>query len=285
MKKCVVVIPLYKEHPEKSEIASFRQCLTILKLHDISVVTYQNLNLAEYHAVSKEIGKHFDIQYFHQDYFKSVQGYNKLCLTFSFYERFIDYEYMLIYQTDAWVFRDELDYWCDKGYDYIGAPFFEAIQDGLYSFDMSGVGNGGLSLRKIQYCTKVLKLNPRRLSLAISFLINQYIQLCKHHIKFKRWYMKLYAVCACIVKMCGYHNTLDYFLKKTKTNEDYIFGIFIKGTKKINVNIPDCIEAMQFSFEVHPEFLYNKNEGELPFGCHAYLKWDYNNFWAKYINC
>ena len=30
---------------------------------------------------------------------------------------------MLIYQLDAYVFKDELLNWANKGYDYIGAPW------------------------------------------------------------------------------------------------------------------------------------------------------------------
>ena len=30
---------------------------------------------------------------------------------------------MLIYQLDAFVFQDDLAYWCQQNYDYIGAPW------------------------------------------------------------------------------------------------------------------------------------------------------------------
>jgi hypothetical protein len=36
-----------------------------------------------------------------------------------FYERFVAYDYMLIYQLDAYVFKDELDDWSAKGYDLL----------------------------------------------------------------------------------------------------------------------------------------------------------------------
>ena len=35
---------------------------------------------------------------------------------------FLEYQYMLIYQLDAFVFEDKLDYFCELGYDYIGIP-------------------------------------------------------------------------------------------------------------------------------------------------------------------
>ncbi len=39
----------------------------------------------------------------------------------TFYKQFLNYEYILIYQLDAFVFKDELNY-CSQGIDYVGAP-------------------------------------------------------------------------------------------------------------------------------------------------------------------
>lgn len=62
------------------------------------------------------------IERFDDAYFKSPKTYNKLLINPLFYERFVAYEFMLIHQLDAYVFKDELEKWCNKGYDYIGAP-------------------------------------------------------------------------------------------------------------------------------------------------------------------
>lgn len=43
-------------------------------------------------------------------------------LSAEFYDRFAAYEYVLIYQLDAFVFADRLAEFCQMGYDYIGAP-------------------------------------------------------------------------------------------------------------------------------------------------------------------
>jgi hypothetical protein len=42
-------------------------------------------------------------------------------------------------------------------------------------------------------------------------------------------------------------------------------------------------EAIKFSFEANPEFLFEKNNYQLPFGCHAWQRYD-PLFWEKYIN-
>ena len=52
-------------------------------------------------------------------------AYNRLMMSEQFYRAFEGYEYILIYQLDCLVFSNALEEWCRKGYDYIGAPWFE----------------------------------------------------------------------------------------------------------------------------------------------------------------
>ena len=56
--------------------------------------------------------------------FTSRNSYSKLLLSSKFYERFSDYDYMLIYQLDCLIFSNDLKKWTDLNYDYIGAPWF-----------------------------------------------------------------------------------------------------------------------------------------------------------------
>ena len=64
---------------------------------------------------------------------------------------FAKYEYILIYQTDCWVYEDRLDEFMDKGYDYYGAPW---KLEGL-TWSKNSVGNGGFSLRKVSAMRRV----------------------------------------------------------------------------------------------------------------------------------
>jgi hypothetical protein len=43
-------------------------------------------------------------------YFKDLDNYSNLMTSVSFYERFYKYKFILIYQLDVFVFRDELAY-------------------------------------------------------------------------------------------------------------------------------------------------------------------------------
>lgn len=60
----------------------------------------------------------------------------------------------------------------------------------------------------------------------------------------------------------------DYLVK----NEDEVWSLLFNKEG----NIPSALEAINFSFELYPTFLYNLNNNKLPFGCHAWYL--YNNF-------
>lgn len=271
MKQCVVIIPLYKDSPSKIEIASFRQGLSILKRYDISIITHTGVNLTEYLKIAKEVGKNFNIQYFDKNYFTSVYGYNRLCLSTSLYERFINYEYMLIYQTDAWVFKDELEYWCNKGYDYIGAPWFKTKDWKNFSHKFDSVGNGGFSLRRVKHCLEILTLNNEKKILTLQGLIS----LSNSIIDYLKVPIKYWGIC----------NNIKYFVNKKKhyIYEDMLFSKYAKFST-FNCKIAECHDGMRFSFEANPSYLFKLNQNQLPFGCHAFEKFEYDIFWKKYIS-
>jgi len=97
----------------------------------------------------------FKFKQFPQRYFESLNSYSKLLVTTDFYRAFANYEYILIYQPDCLVFSGDLEYWCQAGWDYVGAPWFKDFAEnpeaGLWA-----VGNGGLSLRKVSTALAVL---------------------------------------------------------------------------------------------------------------------------------
>jgi hypothetical protein len=243
LKTCCVVIPVYKAIPDANELSSFKQCLKILGAHSIVLAAPQKLDTKLYDEVSNGT---VSVERFNDVYFKDLAGYNRMMLSPAFYERFAASRYILIYQLDAWIFRDELDEWCNKNYDYIGAPWtghewakFVAghltfvrtvlFKLGYRKFDI--VGNGGLSLRKVR-----------------SFIFNLNV--------FKR--------------------AAGAF----EGNEDAFFSFFINSYNPL-FRIPSSKIALNFSFDIHPEQSFSMNDHRLPMGCHAWNK--NSDFWNKYI--
>ena len=73
--------------------------------------------------------------------------YSALLKMPQFYENFINWSHVLIYQTDALLFRKIPDFYFN--YDYIGAPWIENNQWTKYN-----AGNGGFSLRNVKACIR-----------------------------------------------------------------------------------------------------------------------------------
>lgn len=279
MSNCIITIPIYKSRPNTVEIASFKQCLKTLSSHNICIVTHKNLNIAIYKMIANDYSVKLHIKYFDESYFQSVQGYNQLCLNTSFYHSFINYEYLLIYQLDAWVFKDELDYWCSKGYDYIGAPFFDTKE--YNTNNMIGIGNGGFSLRKTRYCINFLNSKDWIPFLRPLYLWNFYFHKKETKNSSKSTLQLLFIFIKYILSIFGYQNSLKY-LKKHR-NEDYILSEYaINSWNKIKPHMPSNEEASLFAYEINPSYLLSQTKS-LPFGCHGFEKYEFNTFWKKYI--
>ena len=268
--KIKVVIPIYSIDLSKYEYKSLNQACTVLSKYSLVFMKPTSLD------VSPILEKYPNIQTeeFDDKFFKDTIGYNQLMMLPEFYSRFLDSDYILIYQLDAYVFRDELEAWCEKGYDYIGAPWFEKpiyryayarwwrtvrrswkkkkekvlteeeerqaqiINSVVAARTVNPVGNGGFSLRKVRsHYNTTIELKDK---------INFYIQ--------------------------NKHSRSPVF------NEDIFWA-----------SEPDCFsypsmeEALKFSFDKYPRICYKKNGRQLPFGCHGWYKKRTLWFWKWII--
>lgn len=148
----VVVVPIYKSNFSNNELISILQTRKILNKYDIVLVSPDKLR-------GSDFAERYQTVFFEDRYFENTITYSDFLLSDDFYRCFKNYEYMLICQLDAFVFSDKLAKWCEKGYDYIGAPL-PAVGD-FYAEIGSGVGNGGFSLRKIKSCIRVLQYKDK----------------------------------------------------------------------------------------------------------------------------
>lgn len=281
---CVVVIPIYKNVPTRVESASIRQTFRILGKHDIVFVTHEDCQVDEYEKIVA--GEHGTMrtEFFNKGYFDSVAHYSDLCFSEEFYLRFKDYEYMLICQTDAWVFRDELDYWCSRSYDYIGAPIYFPYNKKHFTRIFYGVGNGGFSLRRIAHCLNIIRADQHRIFLKPGILAKIYWYGFLYNEDYTKSLMKRIGLLPLfLAKVFGFRNTIAQF-RKTACEEDAILSFWAHNAWGLTCRVPDELEAAHFSMEVNPEYLYNKIGHQLPFGCHAFEKWEYESFWKKHID-
>lgn len=255
-----VVIPVYKPDLSPSEEAAFRQCCKILQDHPIVLIKPWSLSVDIHRSIHPTLIE----QSFDDTYFSDTRGYNRLMLSAEFYEQFLSYDYILIHQLDAFVFKDELSHWCKKGYDYIGAPWlvppckgslrrriaYNRLLRRVYKDNIkqpgshlpvdlqvaNRVGNGGFSLRK---------------SDALYRICRQQQPMIDHYNR---------------------HNTHHFY------NEDVFWSLEVNRSGR-QLAIPDYKKAVRFSIEFLPEYAFELNKGDLPFGCHAWLL--NADFWNK----
>jgi hypothetical protein len=275
-KEICVVIPIYKESLNDFEIQSVEQCIKVLSDYSIHFVYPRGLNIDFYKEKFKEIEK---FTYFDKHYFDDLAGYNKLMLRYDFYKAFDKYKYMLLHQTDSYVFRDALLDWANKDYDYIGGIWFEKYVGNPFSgAKLWYAGNGGLSLRKIESIMRLLV--SKKPLLNISQLIIENKKLYKNgRISFFK------AMLMLPFNVFGYKNNHSYRAKTHILNEDVFY---IESYSKYKaLNIPNVEDAISFSWDRCPAYLFEKLK-QLPFACHAWYRDDLpyegnTAFWSDHI--
>lgn len=248
-----VVIPVYKESPTDVELESFLQVLNVLNEHPICLVAPTGLNLSKYLNTSSN-DQRVKVARFPHDYFEDINGYNQLMLSGKFYYRFLKFKYILIYQLDCWVFKDELADWCKKQYSYIGAPW--NAENILIQKQLA------LTFRpKNNYKQRIFKLFQRHpLNQTVG---NGGFSLRRtSHFLLATWLLKI------VIRRWG-------------INEDFFWGLYA-GNLLPFFRVPSTTEARFFSIEENPDQFIQSKE-DLPFGCHAWEKYN-KAFWSQFIS-
>lgn len=267
--KVVIVIPVYRD-PLPEEIISLRRCCEVLNRYTMIIVAPEGLSLTSYEDLWQSYGLSYKAERFASSYFKNIAGYNRLLLSEEFYLRFQAYDYMLIYQPDAYVFEDQLQEWCEKGYDYIGAPLVGKFEEKeYYSGMLMRVGNGGFSLRRVQ---AYLDYFDGKKNVFSSKQIAYRIAL------WKKPYTRIFVW---LLMIFGWNNKPLSVAANWKYNEDD-FWSGILDDNNYALSKPSPLEALSFAFERFPSELYHLTQ-HLPFGCHAWKKYEYESFWKQYI--
>ena len=232
-----IVIPLYRLPLSQAEETAIKHTARILQSYPICFIIPEGLPKAPLERLIPQAGI-MSVSNHWLGRENGISGYNDMMMSKDFYS----------------LFRDELEKWCRKSYDYIGAPWIRPekydrflpqlwlrLQKIFRHTDISRqdlfdkVGNGGLSLRRI----------------------NSFIEACERYeneiIRFR--------------KHCHHHY-----------NEDVFWAIIPR-----NFKYPTAQEALGFAFDEKPELCYERNGQKLPFGCHGWSKERLYPFWKPFI--
>lgn len=270
-KKVVILIIAHKSELSADEISSLKQCYKVLANYPIKLICPEGLDVSEY----KKVNSSADIDFIDPKWQATYAMFNRLKIESFIYNRYKDYQYILYYELDAWVFRDELLKWCDAGYDYIGAPWIEKVENGKPIFYPKG-GNGGFSLRNVQSHLKIVE-NWK--------IMRTPKEVWSDYKKLNTNFNLLIKLPFVLLRMCGYkNNTIDYIKNLNyyvNVNEDFFW---CRHTEKLSSSFklagPEV--SLQFSFETNPSLLFELNNKQLPFGCHAWARYE-PEFWEPFI--
>lgn len=248
-----IVIPVYKTILSEFEQISLKQIYNLLNGYPLVVIKPKSLDIS---SLVKQYPL-LTVKSFDDCYFNGISGYNKLMLSKQFYADFLHTKFILIYQLDAYIFSNELMYWCEKDYDYIGAPWLKKpvynlpIISTIMKFSKwnhhrkglkskqdlyNKIGNGGLSLRKVE---------------------SHYNAITE------------------------YKEQINSYLEEKKKNHFYNEDVFWASIP--NFKYPNIKEAIAFSFDKYPALCYKLNNKKLPFGCHGWYKRKMKSFWKPII--
>lgn len=252
-KDIIIVIPIYRDHLTPNELISVKSAITSLANRQIVFV---GPTLLDTNKISQQLNTSINFEGFDANYFKSTKTYNRLLISADFYERFREYLYLLICQPDVLVLRDDLDYWISKNYDNVGAPIFKGYSKPTKQMKLLGA-NGGFCLRKTESCINVLN--------CITLQYSKIIHLWKYEDSLK---MKL-------IRLIRDGLIFNYKIKGVKPiiNEDIFWSVLVPQRFSW-FKTCDPKEAIYFSFDANPRYLYNISNNRLPMAVHAWWRYD-----------
>jgi len=258
-----VAIPLYKPELTAAEKVSIDRAVEVLASRSLYFIGPERLDV-HLRSLCRRYGSWLQHRTFRDSDFAGIKGYNGLMRSRRLYQCFSAHSHLLIAQTDTLVLSDQLDTWCGRDYSYVGAPWFVGGSEPDPSMAFLGVGNGGFSLRRVDDFLRVLA-TPRHIPNLIKSRaggkagLPGLLRRIRHE-----W--------------CFAYNREPLF---PRTNEDFFWGILVPAVCPF-FRVPRPEEAVAFAFEVAPRLLFEMNGRRLPFGCHAWERYD-RAFWEEQL--
>ncbi len=261
----VVVIPVHKPMPTDWERTSLARCGVVLQGSEIIVLAPESIRLDEYYEILPS-AKELRVK---DECMASLRAYNRLMIAAVIFRELQQYSHALIHEPDAIVVDDQLDYWCRQPYDFIGAPWFEGYRGAKSGARPIGVGNFGFSLLRVQGCLDALSSNARWFSgldlrNAVARSIEDLLGGRPHEARRRL---------ACAWQGVGQRGRLANAYEIFPGNCDAFWGLVVpRVANGFRVAPVEC--AVCFAWEVQPRECAALTGYRLPFGLHAWGKYD-----------
>jgi len=283
-----VCIPIHTSKLNKYEIISIRSHVYKLKDHDIFILIPESkkdriVSVLKKNQISPDTYKIHQVR---DIYLSHSDNYQILMLSPKFYNFYKSYTHILIAQMDAYTFSDQLISWCEKKWDYIGAPLF--FNGHNWSNDFwygEGGGVGGFSLRSIKKTLEVLNQNPTIYKFDDFILQTKYYNFKGKFILFLK-YIATKVLRKDKLRKSFITSTLDKNLRRLYIyiNEDLCYSYYLPKYLS-SFKVADFDDSIKFSIDGHVNESLEILDFVLPFGAHAWFTNQENLIaWDKYIN-
>jgi hypothetical protein len=259
--RVMVLMFAHRAEPTAEEVISLRQCVRVLGRHPMRLICPEGMDHGEYRRLAPGL----EVDPIPARWLSSLAAYNRLKVMPWLYRRYAGYEYLLTHELDAYVFTDQLDEWCQAGWDYIGGPWFEGYYASGPDSAPAGAGNSGFSLRRVSSVLRVLGtfrfIHPPR-NVVADWWVG------------RTGFGRMLKALTVGNNFCGPLNDFDRI-------ED-VFWADVVPRRFPWFRVAPHEVARRFSFEAQPRRLFAETGGQLPFGCHKWAVLD-REFWAAHI--
>lgn len=203
--------------------------------------------------------------WFPRCWFRSRDDYSRLLLSSGFYEALRPFSAVLILQLDAIALANRFSWAFSLPQDFVGAPLLDRNRI------PHRVGNGGLSLRRVQACLDVLAAPRPPVGRILRLLLGglpdqpQPLQGFRRRLRVLRQTLRPAATYA-----SSYTLNEDLFWSDRARIFDPHFRVAPLAT------------GLEFAFDRNPEGCFAAARGRLPFGAHGWLT-NGASFWRSQV--
>jgi len=272
--EAVIVVPVYKPADELCETDRLGLISAFHHFAEYPVVFAGPKRVGEKAYLDMASAYAVDAKFiaFDDAYFLGKDAYSRLLVSSHFYDCFRDYKFMLICQTDVFVFHNSLKEWMARGFTYIGAPW--VVRNELGEVMLTGAGNGGFSLRKI---SDFIRLTNKINHLQKLFSFWQSNKMTR-----KIPFGMFLRICAAPLWLdCKINKYTFYLAGNRLQHEDKYWCEWVAKVFTEFKNAPSWLSS-RFAIEEEPSHFMQELAGDMPMGCHAWAIID-PVFWKRYI--
>ncbi len=264
-----IVVPLsVRAELTDNERISLRHLVHYLGDHDKYLMAPNGLDVAI---------PGFQVKRFARKYFGSAGAHGKLLGHPSFYREFLDYKFVFFYHLDSLVFSDQIAAWCATDLDYIGPPWIRCEDTAWVT--RPRVGNGGFTLLRVSSALTVLA-NRHRMDPG-AWWLDQFCHAAPAWlVAGMEWIQARLPGFKLLKRVIREWHEMNDPGAHGRNNDLFWSDKAVRYMPEFKV--ASLEQGLRFAFEAAPRTCFEMNGGHMPFGCHAWERFD-REFWTPHL--